>query len=44
MLGNVEAKLFWRLTPQTFYQDLVARNNLIDTTLQKGTIRPMEGC
>ena len=44
MLGNVEAKLFWRLTAQIFYQDLVTRKNLIDTTLQKGTIWPMEEC
>ena len=38
-LGNVEGKLFWSLIAQRFYQHLVAKNNMIDTTFRKGSIQ-----
>ena len=44
MLGNVEGKLFWSLIAQRFYQHLVTKNNLIDTTSQKGSSQKMAGC
>ena len=44
VLGNVQGKLFWSLKTQRFYQHLVTKNNLIDTTFQKIPIRTMEGC
>ena len=38
-LGNAEEKLFWSLIAQRFYQHLVTKDNLIDTTFQKGSIQ-----
>ena len=42
-LGNVEGKLFWSLIVQRFYQHLVAKNNLIDTMFQEGSLQKMAG-
>ena len=44
VLGNVEEKLFWSLIAQRFYQHLVTKNNLIDTTFQEGSIQKMTAC
>ena len=43
-LGNVEEKLFWSLITQRFYQHLVTKNNLINTTFQKSSIQKMASC
>ena len=43
-LGNEEGKLLWSLIAQRFYQQLVTKNNLIDTMFQKGLIQKMAGC
>ena len=43
MLRNVKGKLFWGLTARRFYQHLVTKSNLIDTTFQKSSIHKMAG-
>ena len=42
-LGNVEGKLFWSMIAQRFYQRLVTKKTLIDTTFQKGSVQKMAG-
>ena len=43
-LMNVESKLFWSLVSNRLYNHLVTSNNIIDTSIQKGSIRKMAGC
>ena len=42
-LMNVEAKLFWCLVSSRLYNYLVLSNNIIDTSMQKGSIQKMAG-
>ena len=43
-LGSVEGKLFWSLIAQRFYNHLVTKNKLINTTFQKVSIQKIAGC
>ena len=42
-LMNVESKLFWSLVSNRLYNHLITSNNIIDTSIQKGSIRKMAG-
>ena len=42
-LMNVEAKLFWSMVSSRLYKHLVISNNIIDTSMQKGSIQKMAG-
>ena len=40
-LMNVEAKLFWSMVSSRLYKHLVISNNIIDTSMRKGSIQKM---
>ena len=42
-LMNVEAKLFWCMVSSRLYNYLILSNNIIDTSMQKGSIQKMAG-
>ena len=42
-LMNIEAKLFWCMVSSRLYKHLVISNNIIDTSVQKGSIQKMAG-
>ena len=42
-LSNVEGKLFWSLISDRIYQHLVVKSKIIDTCVQKGSIKKMAG-
>ena len=43
-LLNVEGKIFWSLVSNRLYKYLVDDNEIIKTSIQKGSIRGMAGC